>query len=63
MEVTFHLINGHALTVYGLTRHQHERITRTLNRAELPTEPFVTQIEGERVEIPWRSITYVTSKE
>ncbi len=63
MQVTLHLINGDRLALPGLTRHQHERLTRTLNQAVLPTEPYVTQVDGERVEVPWRSIAYTTSKE
>lgn len=63
MHVTLHIINGDRLALPGLTRHQHERITRTLNQAVLPVTPFMTQVDGLTVEIPWRCIAYTSRKE
>ncbi len=62
MQVTLHLINGDRVE-QTMTPHQRERISRTLNQNPLPTKPFVMEVGGACLDIPWRTIAYLSSKE
>ncbi|MFC4639181.1 hypothetical protein [Deinococcus hohokamensis] len=37
-------------------------MNRTVNQLRLPTEPLALQVHGTTIEIPWRSIAYVSSQ-
>lgn len=61
LTVTLYLCNGNILAL-EMTRSQKDRVSRTLNQASLPVTPFVVQVDGADLEIPWRSIRYLASR-
>ncbi len=61
LQVTLHLIGGASIQ-QTMTRHQKERIVRIMTAPD-PIGPYVTEVEGERVEVPWRNSAYVSSRE
>lgn len=60
LPVNLHLAGGDVIAL-KITPSQKNRISRTMNQNQLPTTPFTTQVNGLEIEIPWRSIAYLTS--
>ncbi|WP_216321602.1 hypothetical protein [Deinococcus aestuarii] len=61
LSVKLHLCNGDVITT-TLTPAQKNRLSRTLNQAVLPLTPFTLHAAGAEVEIPWRTIGYISSE-
>ncbi|MFC4427902.1 hypothetical protein [Deinococcus navajonensis] len=60
LTVTLHLTGGDVITL-DMTPTQKDRLNRTVNQVRLPVEPLTLQVHGTTVDIPWRSIAYVSS--
>ncbi|AHX26503.1 DUF2442 domain-containing protein [Deinococcus deserti] len=60
LSVKLHLAGGDVIAL-NMTLSQKNRISRTMNQNQLPTTPFTTQVNGLDIEIPWRSIAYLSS--
>ncbi|GGK25719.1 hypothetical protein GCM10008955_19320 [Deinococcus malanensis] len=60
LTVKLHLAGGDIIAL-DITPSQKDRLSRTINQAHLPTLPFTASIGGVDVEIPWRSISYISS--
>ncbi|UBV44613.1 hypothetical protein LAJ19_17735 (plasmid) [Deinococcus taeanensis] len=56
LNVTLHLTGGETIAL-SMTAAQRDRVSRTMNLRELPVEPFIARL----LEIPWRSISYLSS--
>ncbi|WP_102125843.1 hypothetical protein [Deinococcus planocerae] len=61
LTVKLHLCNGDVITT-TLTLAQKNRLSRTLNQAVLPVTPFTLNANGAELEIPWRTIGYLSSE-
>ncbi|BDP42954.1 hypothetical protein DAETH_29230 [Deinococcus aetherius] len=61
LTVKLHLCNGDVITT-TLTLAQKNRLSRTLNQAVLPATPFILNAGGAELEIPWRTIGYISSE-
>lgn len=61
LTVKLHLCNGDVITT-TLTLAQKNRLSRTLNQAVLPMTPFTLHSAGAELEIPWRTIGYISSE-
>ena len=60
LTVHLHLTGGDTIAL-EMSPSQKDRLSRTINQSTLPTLPFVAAVNGTTVEIPWRSIAYLTS--
>ncbi|GGK43587.1 hypothetical protein GCM10008955_41680 [Deinococcus malanensis] len=60
LTVHLHLTNGDTILL-EMSLSEKNRFSRTLNQATLPSLPFVAVVNGMTVEIPWRSVGYVSS--
>ncbi|GGK36030.1 hypothetical protein GCM10008955_32470 [Deinococcus malanensis] len=60
LTVHVHLNSGDTI-VLEMSLSQKNRLSRTINQATLPTLPFVAVVDGRTIEIPWRSIGYLSS--
>jgi len=61
LTVTLHLAGGDVVTL-DMSQTQKERLNRTVNQIRLPTEPLTLHVHGTTIDIPWRSISYVSSQ-
>lgn len=61
LTVTLHLSGGDVVTL-DMTATQKDRLNRTVNQARLPTDPLTLHVHDTTIEIPWRSISYVSSQ-
>lgn len=61
LTVKLHLCNGDVIST-TLTQAQKSRLSRTLNQAVLPVTPFTVNVGGAELEIPWRTIGYISSE-
>lgn len=61
LTVNLHLCNGDVVAL-RMTRSQQDRLSRTLNQANLPATPFEVKGEGGHFLIPWRSIAYISTQ-
>ncbi|WP_034386199.1 hypothetical protein [Deinococcus sp. YIM 77859] len=61
LTVNLHLCNGDVVTL-DMTPTQRDRLSRTLNQAALPTTPFEIAVNGCNLAIPWRSISYLSTR-
>ncbi|GGK36005.1 hypothetical protein GCM10008955_32450 [Deinococcus malanensis] len=55
-----HLTSGDVIEL-EVSSSEKNRVSRTLNREQMPTLPFVAVVGGMTVEIPWRSIAFLSS--
>lgn len=62
LTVHLHLLNGQVIRE-DMTRSQKDRLSKTMNLSHPPERPYVAMIAGECVEVPWRSICYLSSVE
>lgn len=60
LTVKLHLAGGDIIAL-DITPSQKDRLSRTINQAQFPTLPFTANVGGVNVEIPWRSISYISS--
>ncbi|AHX26490.1 hypothetical protein DEDE109153_04080 [Deinococcus deserti] len=60
LTVKMHLAGGDIIAL-NMTPSQKNRLSKTINQAQLPTLPFTANVDGVDVEIPWRSISYISS--
>ncbi|AHX26489.1 hypothetical protein DEDE109153_03930 [Deinococcus deserti] len=60
LTVHLHLAGGDTIAL-EMSPSQKDRLSRTINQEKLPPLPFVAAINGMTVEIPWRSIAYLSS--
>lgn len=60
LAVKLYLAGGDIIAL-DITPSQKDRLSRTINQTHLPILPFTANIGGVDVEIPWRSIAYISS--
>lgn len=60
LTVKLHLAGGDVIAL-TMTPSQKNRISRTVNQIQLPATPYTAQVDGMQIEIPWRSIVYLSS--
>lgn len=61
LTVHLHLSGGDVIEL-EMSPSEKARVSRTINLERLPTQPFRVVIAGVCVEIPWRSIAYITAR-
>lgn len=61
LTVKLHLCNGDVIPV-TMTPAQKNRLSRMLNQPSLPATPFTVKTSGAELEIPWRSIGYISTE-